>query len=473
MLGSFRLFRTRKAWATTAIMTVAAVSACGAAMAATTSRQPAHPAPALAAPATTWPAYLNGPLHQSYNPEATTITAKKVRRLVMKWHLTLGTPYLASPVESDGSVFIGAATGWFYKLSASTGKVEAKRYLGKFPANTCGSSGVEDTAAIASSPATGALTVYVGGADGNLYALSAAHLKVVWKSPIETSVPTYYQWSSPTVANGRIYIGVASDCEDPPVRGGVFAYNQSTGKKAAAFHSVPAGHIGGGVWSSVAVGAGGYVYASIGSGPTGNVKSGYSESIVKLAPRTLKVAGSWQVPGPALSYETDFGGSPVIFGQEVGSCNKDGIFYALRQSSMKLAWQKKIGAHSGGSEEAECNGTPAFDGTYLYFAASAVTIKGTAYRGSVQKRKASNGKLVWETGLPEGVVGSPTLNGAGVLAVGTFDNAPVPSETYLVNAATGKILRALLAGQDFAQSTFADGQLFTANAAGVYGWAVK
>ena len=63
-------------------------------------------------------------------------------------------------------------------------------------------------------------------------------------------------------------------------------------------------------------------------------------------------------------------------------------------------WQKKIGAHSGGSEEAECNGTPAFDGTYLYFAASAVTIKGTAYRGSVQKRKASNGCSTYPATMP-------------------------------------------------------------------------
>jgi hypothetical protein len=58
-----------------------------------------------------------------------------------------------------------------------------------------------------------------------------------------------------------------------------------------------------------------------------------------------------------------------------------------------------------------------------------------------------------------------------VLAVGTYDNGTAPEATYLVDAATGKILRDLVEGMDFAQSTFADGELFAANSAGVYAWA--
>jgi hypothetical protein len=66
----------------------------------------------------------------------------------------------------------------------------------------------------------------------------------------------------------------------------------------------------------------------------------------------------------------------------------------------------------------------------------------------------------------------PGPTGAGVLAVGTYDNGPSGQEgTYLVSAASGKILTRLAAGRDFAESTFADGRLFTANVAGVSGWA--
>jgi outer membrane protein assembly factor BamB len=430
----------------------------------------ARPAPAVPV---VWPAYLNGPLHQSYNPAATTLTTANASRLVMRWSDRTGSPYLASPTVSDGSVFIGAASGWFYELSESTGRVEASRFLGRFPRNTCGSAGIADTATVASDPVTGAPTVYVGGADGYLYALSAANLAVRWKSPVELSRPDYYQWSSPTVANGMIYLGVSSDCEQPLVPGGVLAFSQATGRRLAEFSTVPAGQAGGGVWSTVAVGPGGYVYATTGNGPAGDLRNGYSESIVKLAPGTLAVAGSWQIPGPPVSYDTDFGGSPVVFGQDVGACNKDGVFYAVTQATMKLAWQQQIGARYRPGTTAECDGSPAFDGTRLYFAAGGVTISGKAYRGSAQMREASTGTLLWETGLPEGVTGSPTLDGAGVLAVGTYDNGTAPEETYLVSAVTGKILRTLVTGQDFAQSTFAGHQLFTADTSGVYGWAVK
>jgi outer membrane protein assembly factor BamB len=432
---------------------------------------------------TDWSAYLDGPRHASDNQAQTAITPAKAAGLVQQWHADAGTKYLASPTVADGSVFIGSDTGWFYQLSASTGRVRHKAFLGYDTTPGCYADlGVVATATVAADPVTHRDTVYVGGADGYLYAFSAANLKLEWKSLIarpSKTVPNYYQWSSPTVAAGKIYVGVASNCERPLVRGGVIAYNQATGKKLAEFYSVPAGKVGGGVWSSVAVGPGGYVYATTGngpltdggSGPQTQARLGHSESIVKLDPGTLRVAGAWQIPGPAVSYDTDFGGSPVIFGGDVGACNKDGIFYAVHQSSMRLAWKERVGAVYAQSVDAECNAAPAYDGRHLYLAGTAVALHGTHYRGSIQERQASNGKLIWETGLPEGVTGSPSMDGGRVIAVGTYDNGTAPTETYLVNAATGKVIRALVQGMDFAQSTFADGMLFTANSTGVYAWA--
>jgi hypothetical protein len=63
------------------------------------------------------------------------------------------------------------------------------------------------------------------------------------------------------------------------------------------------------------------------------------------------------------------------------------------------------------------------------------------------------------------------MDGADVIAVGSYDNGPTPNETYLVDATTGNILRALVPGYDFAQSVFAEGWLYTPNADGVYAWA--
>ena len=76
---------------------------------------------------------------------------------------------------------------------------------------TCDPLGIVDTATVATDPVTGDVTVYVGGPDGYLYALNAANLALEWKSLIavpSTKVNDYFEYSSPTVANGKIYIGV-------------------------------------------------------------------------------------------------------------------------------------------------------------------------------------------------------------------------------------------------------------------------
>jgi hypothetical protein len=79
--------------------------------------------------------------------------------------------------------------------------------------------------------------------------------------------------------------------------------------------------------------------------------------------------------------------------------------------------------------------------------------------------------VLWATGLPNGVLGGPTLDGAGLLAVGTYGSSATPNAVYLINAKTGQIVRTLIAGSnDFAQSVFAGGWLFTANGDGVSAW---
>ena len=71
------------------------------------------------------------------------------------------------------------------------------------------------------------------------------------------------------------------------------------------------------------------------------------------------------------------------------------------------------------------------------------------------------------------MIGSPTIDGAGVIAVGTYDFTRTPNAVYLVDASSGSILRTLTTGSaDFAQSVFARGRLFTANGDGLVSWAV-
>jgi outer membrane protein assembly factor BamB len=435
---------------------------------------PGRPLSAAQAPASTdWPAYLNGPLHSSYAPAQTAITPASTSRLADLWHHGPGRTYLASPTVADGAVFIGEDDGWFYKLSLTSGKVLARRFLGFQPHKTCGAFGTVDTATVTTDPGDHQPTVYVAGANGYLYALNAANLRVKWKSVIaipSTKVSNYFDWSSPTAANGRIYIGLASNCDDPLVHAGLISYSQVTGRKLGEFYTTPKGHVGGSIWSSVAVAPDGDVFATTGNGPANDQLLGQSDSILKFSPK-LRLLGKFQVPASQLTYDADFGASPVLFGRYVGACDKNGIFYAVRQSTMKLAWEKKVSGSSG--PVTGCIAAAAYDGHHLFIGGLSVAIHGVSYRGSIQERDPGNGKLVWETGLPDGVIGSPSLDGGGVLSVGTYDISSVPCATYLVRVSDGRILRRLVTGKDFSQSVFADAMLFTASLNGVYAWHVK
>lgn len=71
--------------------------------------------------------------------------------------------------------------------------------------------------------------------------------------------------------------------------------------------------------------------------------------------------------------------------------------------------------------------------------------------------------------LPCAVMGAPSLDGAGVLAVATYGcTKPGTPAAYLVSAATGVILSTLPTGASkvFAQPVFAQGTLLVATASG-------
>ena len=67
-------------------------------------------------------------------------------------------------------------------------------------------------------------------------------------------------------------------------------------------------------------------------------------------------------------------------------------------------------------------------------------------------------------------MGSPTLNGAGVIAAGTYNIQNVTQNTvYLLDASNGNILTTISQPSTlvWAQPVFADNHLFIANAGGV------
>jgi outer membrane protein assembly factor BamB len=435
-----------------------------------------------------WPQFLHDPQHSSVSPAAA-FTPSNAASAHKVWHWQPPTitgkaaPVLdASPTVVAGRVYIGAQSGGFYALNESTGAVAWSRQLDTRPAVICVPRGITSTAAVLPDPVTGTRTVYVSGAR-YLYALSAATGATVWKTeigPPDTSVPdAYYNWSSPTVVAGHIYVGLASGCDKPLIRGGVVELDQHTGQVLHTWHSVPAGSIGGSVWSSVAASTSGSdLWASTGNEcdptintcPSGN-QIGHSLSIVHLS-GSLKLLQAWQAPGTAgHGHDWDFGSSPTLFAStrtaDVGACNKNGRFYALAASPLgsKPLWTAEIAAPDGTSGECIASAVWNATGGALYAAGGGTTIGGTRYGGSIDKINPATGAYVWQRGLPCRVVGTPTLDSAGVLAVGTFwCTAPNKPAAYLINAATGAVLTTLPVGSSrvFGQPVFAQGTLFAA-----------
>jgi outer membrane protein assembly factor BamB len=450
----------------------------------------AHSPAAAATSPGGWSQYLYGPSHSSFNPGATSITVAGVQagnlQPVWSWQVPNSTNagsngLLASPTIVDGVVYIGANDGMFYAVSKATQTVLWSDFLGLDTAKgSCGpgAQGIASTAAVATDPATGELTVYVFGSNGTLYALSAATGATVWTTQVDnpsSTVNDYYSWGSPLVVNGKVYIGTSSDCDNPLVAAGLAEYNQSTGAEVAFWHSLPAGQIGASIWSSVAALSNGDIIATTGNGYDNTGQPLYDESIVELNGSTMQLVGGWAIPPSQQVSDADFGGSPTLFSADidgtstpmVGACNKNGVYYALRQKATSAGpvWQSTITIpYPGGAEE--CDSAAIWNGTSLIVGGGApTTIDGTAYLGSVQALNPATGTPLWQTGIPGFVVGTPTEDAAGVVAVPVYQaDTEADMGAYLLNAANGDIIGRISLPRTsvFAQPVFSGSDLLVA-----------
>lgn len=418
-----------------------------------------------------WSSYLLNTGHTSHNAAAKAITTANAPTLIQAWKWAPPAPtqtgqpagLLASPTVVNGTVYIGANTGIFYALDEATGAVLWQQSLGYVPRLSCGALGIVSTATVAPAPGTGTLTVYVAGGDGYLYALDAATGAIDWRSVIaipSTTVNDYYDWSSPTVKNGRIYVGVASNCDNPLVQGGLKEYDQGTGALLASYLTYPGHSVGPSIWSSAAVDAAGKsVFVTTGNGPGGD-----SVSVVRLDAVTLAKKDAWQIPSTDHGSDSDFGGSPTLFTATlggvatpmVGACNKNGVYYAFRKGNLHAGpvWRLKVGtAYGTNGLGTQCDAAAVWDGTHLYIAANQTVINGVTYAGSIRAVNPATGAIAWQRGLTGAPIGSPTLNGSGVLAVPEYSTGAVLD---LINAKNGTVLRTFKTGREFGQPVFAD-----------------
>jgi hypothetical protein len=326
------------------------------------------------------------------------------------------------------------------------------------------------------------------GHDGTyLWALDAATLARVWPTdPVAVDVqPGDVAWASPVVANGTISVGVASACDAPLVRGSMSILSQSGGALVGQYQPVPAGTLGGTIWSTSAV-SGSSTWVGVGNADrkTPGAPPGDSFSIVRL-----DGAGNrqdiWTVPNQA-GTDNDFGASPTLFTGQVGGaptpmvgdCSKNGNFYALQSQNLSAGpvWTYQL---SVPKLDLLCNGGAIWDaGAHELIVGSTRTPNGNA--GSIQALSPDQSpasRVIWQAYLPCAVEGVPSEDGAGVLAVVTFSpcsSGGSDEDLYLYNAhatvANGsgppapQLLKTIPLGRAaFSQPAFADGYLFVAS----------
>ncbi|MEO6969776.1 MAG: PQQ-binding-like beta-propeller repeat protein [Chthoniobacterales bacterium] len=432
-----------------------------------------------------WPGYLFDNGHSSTNTLATAITPSNASTLVTDWTFVDPQPTMqgqppaglyAGPTVVNGVVYIGSNTGMFYALDEATGAVLWQQLLGFTSPTTCSNGhGVTSTATVVTDPVSGTLTVYVGGGDGYLYALNAATGAIVFRQYVcdiggGTRQNLGFIWASPTIINAKMYLGFASQCDQPLVRSAIKSFDQHTGALLRTFWTLPPGLTGAGVWSTAAT-DGKSLWFTTGNGATG----GHSFAIVKLNASNLRFLTEWVAP---IGVDLDWGSSPGLFRgtingvstQLVGANQKSGIFYAFDANHLENGpvWSYLVGTSETFAVGADL-GASVWDATgrALYVGANQTTIQSQVFAGSVRRFDPSTGSVIWETGLTGGpVMGSPTMDGAGVLAAGTYNITNLTlNAVYLLDSSNGNILKTI--GQPhtivFAQPVFADNHLFVAN----------
>jgi outer membrane protein assembly factor BamB len=435
-----------------------------------------------------WPAYLMDAGHSSYNAAATAMGPGDAGNInpVWQWqdppHANGGNAVLtATPVVVDGVVYEGDEDGRFFAIRESDQAVLWSRFLGVEQQTTCFRGGLASTATVTTDPDTGALTVYVFGTDGNMYALDAATGDTVWQTTIDTpstTVNDYYSWSSPLVANGKVYVGIASACDVPLVPAGVTAVDQATGAMVASWHDLPAGQIGASVWSSVGALPDGSIVVTTGNAANTftTAQPLYGESIVRLDGSDLSVLDAWQLPVSERIPDSDFGGSPTAFTATIdgtptpmfGACNKNGVYYAFAQSDLHdgPVWQDQVAnPYDPRNGDGQCDGAAIWDGTRLLVpGGNDTTIDGVSYQGSVQSLDPATGAVLWATGLPGQIIGTPTEDGLGLVAAQVYNSRTSDYGVYLLDASNGALVGHIADGVSdiFAQPVFAGNDLLVA-----------
>ncbi len=296
-----------------------------------------------------WPMYGHDWSRTNYNPNETSINAGNVGQLVQRWQVNIGSNGTApsgAPSVANGKVFVGSSVATaqdFFAFDAIAGTQLWTANLNY--QSSCFNVGIGSTAAISGT------MLSVGGGDPAFYGLNTETGQIVWRNPMNLG-SSGFPWESPLLAYDQSYLGMASRCDNPSVRGEVRAVRLADGTPTASKTFVPTGQAGAGIWNSPALSPDGSTLVVATGEDYGGYNGQYNRAIVSLNPITLEIL-QYNQQG-STGGDLDYGTTPVIFHDNqgrtlVGANHKNGVFYAFVLNNIQAGpiWQKSSGTTVG------------------------------------------------------------------------------------------------------------------------------
>ncbi len=331
----------------------ALLDSCGSDSTSVSVPSPSPPADASVTSVDAWPMYGHDAQRTNCNPAEKIISIANVGRLAVSWTAEVGmghVPSNSAPTVANGHVYVGSSVAKgdnFFAFDALTGQRVWSADLHYTFEARCD---IEEDVGIPSTAAVANGVVVVGGGDSAYYGLDEKTGVILWRHDMNVG-PSGFAWESPLIANGRAYIGISTQCDNPPVRGEVRALDVATGNVLANQFFIPPGFGGATVWNSPALTTDGKTLV-VATGEDNGDHSPYEQAIVALDATTLQIldANRQGLTGK----DDDMGTSPVVFHDAAGrnlvaASIKNGMAFAWALDSLAAGpiWQRKAGAIVG------------------------------------------------------------------------------------------------------------------------------
>lgn len=340
------------------------------------------------------------------NPYASISTAN-IGRLALRWQSGPPGEFASTPAVV-GNVVYAINNKSLYAFDLATGKV-----LWHFD-NLPNAYGAVLSSSVAVDPATH--MAYYGTPDARVYAVDTRNGRGVWNVQLGDPAHGAFIWSSPLLANGKLYIGLASHEDTPCVRGAAFALDPATGATIWRRDMTPANALGGSVWSSItAIPTAGQVIVTTSNPCERTQVQALEDSIVALDWNTGAVAWQYQALHND-SCDCDLGQGAVSYlldgRQYVVAGGKYGVVYGLAPPTAAggaptLLWSTRI-TGAGYLSTAGIYQPPAYSDGRV-FVAGGPTLDGVC-RGALWALDARSGAPLWRVCTSGQVVAASAIS---------------------------------------------------------------